>query len=114
MRTARRVIVCLLALLAAGVLWAQQPKPAEGSVDSSVTVMGRDDSLIAVPAPGDLEEELALPALDDLLDDLLGGLAGAAPPDSPVVPAITPPVADISLPPRDAVLMQVGPRPSLE
>ncbi len=109
MRTARRVIVCLLALMAAGVLSAQQPKPAEGSVDSSVTVMGRDDSVIPVPAPGDLDE-LPLPPLEDLLN----GLLDTAPPDSPLVPAISPPVADIFLPPRDAILIQIRPRPALE
>jgi len=108
MRTARRVIVCLLALLAAGVLWAQQPKPAEGSVDSSVTVMGRDDSVISVPAPGDLEDELPPP------DALLNSLAGIAPPDSALVPPVSPPVADISLPPREAVLMPIRPRPAVE
>jgi hypothetical protein len=108
MRTVRRVIVCLLALLAAGVLWAQQPKPAEGSVDSSVTVMGRDDSVIPVPAPGDLQD--ALPPLDALLN----GLAGIAPPDSAIVPPVSPPVADISVPPRDTVLMPIRPRPAFE
>jgi hypothetical protein len=109
MRTARPVIVCLLALCAAGVLWAQQPKPAEGSVDSSVTVMGRDDSVIPVPAPGNLEEEIHLPPLDGLLDDALGESTGW-----PLVPPVSPPVADILLPPRGIVLMPALPRPTLE
>jgi hypothetical protein len=108
MRTARRVIFCLLALVAAGVLWAQQPKPAAGSVDSSVTVMGRDDSVIPVPAPGDLQDELSA------LDGLLNGLADSAPPDSPLVPPVSPPVADVSLPPRDAALMPARPGPGVE
>jgi len=102
MRMVRRVIVCLLAFCVAGVLWAQQPKPSEGSVDSSVTVMGRDDSVIAVPAPGELEEEIVLPPLD------------TAQPDSPLVPPVSPPVADISLPPRGMVLMPAQPRLTLQ
>jgi hypothetical protein len=93
--------------MAAGVLWAQQPKPAEGSVDSSVTVTGRDDSVIPVPAPGNLQDELPLTGL-------LGGLEGIAPPDPPLVAPVSPPVADIPLPPRGTVLMPIRPRPAVE
>jgi len=108
MRTARRVIVFLLVIMASGGLWAQQPKPAAGSVDSSVTVMGRDDSVIAVPAPGNLQAEIPP------LDGLLNGLAGIAPPESALVPPVSAPVANISLPPRDTVLMLIRPRPPVE
>jgi hypothetical protein len=93
--------------MAAGVLWAQQPKPAEG-VDSSVTVMGRDDSVIVVPAPGDVQDEIPP------WDALLSGLAAIAPPDPALVPPVSPPVADIALPPREAVLMPIQPRPAVE
>jgi len=108
MRTARRVIVFLLVVVASGGLWAQQPKPAEGAVDSSVTVTGRDDSVIAVPAPGDLLDEL--PPLDTLLD----GLADIEPPGPMLVPPVYPPVADISLPPPVTALTPSRQKPAAE
>jgi hypothetical protein len=93
MRTARRVIVFLLALSAAGMLWAQQQKPAEGSVDSSVTITGRDDSVIPIPEPGDLEQQVVMPNVDDLLDAALGE---AVP--SPLVPPVSPPILGPAIP----------------
>ncbi len=102
MRMARRVIVCLLSLCAAAGLWAQQPKPAEGSVDSSVTVMGRDDSLIDVPPPGPPDSGPEQASLDRMLADTLDSA-----PSSPVVPPLSPPVAEISLPPRGVLFLPV-------
>lgn len=93
MRTARRVIVFLVALCAAGALWAQEPKPAEASVDSSVTVTGRDDSVIAVPEPADVQQQIELPNLDDLLEATLGEET-----PSPMVPPVSPPVLGPALP----------------
>ena len=93
MRTARRVIVCVLLLSAGGCLHAQQsPPPTEGSVDTDVTVMGRDDGIIPVPAPGVASQEVALPALAP-------GEPGTLP-----VPPVQPPVGDTlssSPPPPD-------------
>jgi hypothetical protein len=93
MRTDRHVIVCLLLLSAAGCLHAQQlPPPSESSVDTDVTVMGRDDGIIPVPEPGAAGQEVALPSLEP---DETATL---------VVPPVKPPVGDTlspSPPPAD-------------
>ena len=101
MRRARRVTVCLLLLHAVAGLWAQQSQPTAGSVDSSVTVLGRDDSVIAVPPPAPLDDP-----------------AGAAVPDRPPslpgdetettvsVPPVYPPLVELALPPaREALVL---------
>ena len=110
MRTVRRVIVCLLVLSAAGV-WAQQATPAEGSVDSSVTVMGRDDSVIPVPPPEDPLGEIVLPPLDS---ESGGERPDSTPQAQSFAPPVSPPVADIFLLPRDTVLAPDQPRARLE
>jgi hypothetical protein len=89
MRRARRVIVFLLILLAAAGASAQQAAaPAEGSVDTDVTVMGRDDSIIPLPEPEGGGDELALPPVDSIQ------------PDTTLVPAVLPPLNDPSAPPQ--------------
>jgi hypothetical protein len=80
MRTARRVIVCLLILSVKGFLPAQQATPpAQSSVDTDVTITGSDDSVIPVPAPAQPDDALVLPALDTSV------------PPSFIVPPIVPP-----------------------
>jgi hypothetical protein len=65
MRTARRVIVCLLILFAGGFLPAQQSIPsAQGSVDTDVTIMGSDDTVLPVTDPAPPDDTLVLPELD--------------------------------------------------
>ena len=99
MRRARRVIVFLLIVSAAARLTAQQsPTPSESSVDTDVTVMGRDDSTIAVPEPEGISGELALPPLD----------SGEA--DSLLVAPVLPPVTD-SLAPAPALPLESMPQP---
>jgi hypothetical protein len=89
MRRARRVIVFLLILLAAAGISAQQAAaPAEGSVDTDVTVIGRDDSIISLPEPEGGGDELVLPPLD------------SDQPDAILVPAMLPPLNDPSAPPQ--------------
>ena len=91
MRTARRVILCLLILSAAAGLHAQQSTaPSPGSVDTDVTVTGRDDAIIPIPDLEEIDEELALPALD------------SDQPSSYLVPAVQPPVADSTQPEASA------------
>jgi hypothetical protein len=88
MRTDRRVIVCLLILFAGGVLTAQQSAAsAQSSVDTDVTIMGRDDAVIPVPEPGGPDIEPTLPATD------------SDPPLAVIVPPIQPPVS-IPAPPK--------------
>jgi hypothetical protein len=83
MRTARRVIVCLLILSAAAGLHAQQSTaPSSGSVDTDVTVTGRDDAIIPIPDPEEIDEEPSLPALD------------SDQPSPYLVPPVQPPIAD--------------------
>ena len=84
MRTVRPVIVCLLILLAGGSLPAQQTaSSSQGSVDTDVTVMGNDDSIIPVPEPVPPDDALVLPPLDT----------------SPPPAFIVPPVMPVVLPP---------------
>jgi hypothetical protein len=97
MRTARRVIVCLLILSAGGLLPAQQSAPpAQGSVDTDVTVTGSDDAVIPVPEPALPTEELVLPPLDADL------------PPSFIVPPLVPPAG--SMPRTDSVPLVPDPR----
>jgi hypothetical protein len=92
MRRARRVIVFLLIMSAAARLPAQQtPAPSEGSVDTDVTVMGRDESTIPMPEPEGVSEELVLPPID------------FGEPDSLLVPPVLPPITD-SLTPSQVML----------
>jgi hypothetical protein len=101
MRTARRVIVLLLVSCAGGVLLAQQTgaqSASEGSVDSSVTVTGRDDAVLPIPEPAGSDEELVLPPLD------------TTPTDAPPVGPFAPPVAAISPPPPPDLGDLGGPR----
>jgi len=88
MRRARRVIVFLLILTAAGIPAQQAAAPAEGSVDTDVTVMGRDDSIIPIPEPEDGADVLLLPSID------------SDQPFPPPVPAVLPPLDDPSPPPK--------------
>jgi hypothetical protein len=76
-------------LFLAWFLDAQQaPSPADGSVDTDVTILGRDDSIIPVPDPENDIEEIDLPAISS---------------DEPApvyVPVVLPPVTDsLALPP---------------
>jgi hypothetical protein len=65
MRTARRVIVFLLFLSAASGISAQQSTATlQGSVDTDVTVVGRDDGIIPIPEPEGVDNEVVLPPLD--------------------------------------------------
>ena len=98
MRTVRRVIVCLLILLAGGFLPAQQAaSTAQGSVDTDVTITGSDDSVIPVPEPTRPDDALVLPPLD------VTPLPAFIVP--PVMPVVVPPVA-APVPP--AVVIQAG------
>jgi hypothetical protein len=91
MRTARRVIVCLLILSVQGFLPAQQASPpAQSSVDTDVTITGNDDSVIPVPAPAQPDDPLVLPPLDTSL------------PPSYIVPPVVPPVVAPVVPPPGA------------
>ncbi len=48
----------------------QSPGAQAGeSVDTSMTVMGRDDSVLPVPDPAGFDEELLLPPLDTAMPD---------------------------------------------
>ena len=86
MRTVRRVIVCLLILLAGGFLPAQQAaSPTQGPVDTDVTIMGSDDSVIPVPEPAHPDDAVVLPPLDAT------PLPAFIVP--PVMPVVVPPVA---------------------
>lgn len=93
MRTARRVIAFLLILSPAICLHAQQAtSPSEGSVDTDVTIMGRDDSIIPIPGPEGESEEILLPPID----------AGES--EALYVPPVLPPVTDsLMLPPVEAL-----------
>jgi hypothetical protein len=83
MRTARRVIVFLMVFAAAGCLHAQQSTaPAEGSVDTNVTILGRDDAVIPIPEPEGVDDELVLPPLDP------------APEEPVLVPPVLPPAGN--------------------
>jgi hypothetical protein len=80
MRTARRVIVCLLVLVEGGLLQAQQPAPpAQGSVDTDMTITGSDEAVIPVPEPPHPGDDPVLPPLD------------TDPPPSFIVPPVVPP-----------------------
>jgi len=110
MRTARRVIVCLLSLCAAAGLWAQQTQPAAGAVDSSVTVVGRDDSVISVPAPAALPDSAAAPLPDPLLAGPGGDALGAV-----MLPPVFPPIPELALPPaREGLVLPDQLRQSLQ
>lgn len=86
MRTARRVIVCLLVLFSAACLPAQQsPASPQGSVDTDVTIMGRDDAVIPIPEPEGVDDEPVLPPLDP------------APVASVQVPPVLPPPGDMTV-----------------
>jgi hypothetical protein len=102
MRTARRVIVFLLFLSAAAGIPAQQSTPTpQGSVDTDVTVVGRDDGIIPIPEPEGTGDEVVLPALD-------------APEIDPVLVApIVPPAAEPS-PAEAASANAVQPRHALQ
>ncbi len=79
MRTARRVIVCLMVFSAAICLHAQQSTaPSEGSVDADVTITGRDDAVIPIPEPAGFDDGI-VPPLD------------SAPTESVPVPPVLPP-----------------------
>ena len=90
MRSARRVIVLLLILSAAGCLHAQESAaPSESSVDADVTILGRDDAIIPIPEPENIDDEPVLPSLDpDQADSFL-------------VPPVLPPVVDVTAQPPD-------------
>ena len=110
MRTARRVIVCLLLLHAVAGLWAQQSPAAAGPVDSSVTVTGRDDSVIAVPAPTLPDELAAAPGADSTADPPAADASASA-----AIPPSYPPLADLALPPaREALVLPDRLRPPLQ
>ena len=91
MRRARRVIAFLLLLFPAAIGHAQQaPSPSESSVDTDMTITGRDDSIIPVPGPEVSSEEPELPVI--------------APyePEPVSVPVMLPPVTDsLTLPPPE-------------
>jgi hypothetical protein len=98
MRTARRVIVCLLILILGGLLPAQQSAPpAQGSVDTDVTITGGDDAVIPVPEPALPGDEPVLPPLDTDL------------PPSFIVPPIVPPAGSMQ-PRTDSIPLLPDPR----
>jgi hypothetical protein len=69
----------------AGCLHAQQSTaPSEGSVDTDVTIVGRDDAVIPIPEPEGVDDELVLPPLEPYQ------------PDSPLVPPVLPPAGDMT------------------
>jgi len=97
-------------LCATALLHAQQTAPSAGSVDSSVTVLGRDDSLIAVPPPRALEDELGGPGSYVLPNEL----PALAPPAAEATP-VSPPLAEIALPPAgEALVLPFRPRAALQ
>jgi hypothetical protein len=100
MRTARRVIVCLLVLSVEGFLPAQQAAPpAQSSVDTDVTITGSDDSVIPIPAPAQPDYPLVLPPLDTSLPP-----AFIVPPFVlPVVPRAVPPELPLGVLPAGTV-----------
>ncbi len=76
-----------MAVFAAVSLHAQQqpPAPSGGSVDTEVTITGRDDAVIPIPEPGGIDDQPALPPLDP---------APAAP---VMVPPVVPPPGDVTV-----------------
>ncbi len=96
MRTRRRVIVWVLLLSACTGLSAQDAAGATaGELNMDVTVVGRDDTVIEIPAPAALPPDLELPAFDD------------APPEALPVPAIQPPAGLSASRPIEAPLPAV-------
>ena len=79
MRTAPCVMIALL-LIEWGVVSGQSADPAGGgTLDSDVTIVGRDDTAIPVPSPWH-QEEIAVPEPD------------MTPPDPMTLPPIPPPL----------------------
>lgn len=105
MRTARRVIVCLQILIAGGLLPAQQlAPPAQGSVDTDVTITGSDDAVIPVPEPALPGDELVLPPLDaDLPPPFI------VPPDVPPAGSMQPWTFSVPALPDPRALLPPGP-----
>ncbi len=97
MRTARRVIVSILLAACCGVQ-AQDAGVSSAAVDQTLTIVGRDETVIPVPPP--VPVPISLPEIDD---------SWMAPPDlAPVLPAVTPPRAMSPFPlavpdPRDVL-----------
>ena len=80
MRTVLRVMLCLLLFSTSGGASAQEAAPPDlGSVDTEVTIVGRDDTVIPLPAPL-IPPDAPLPELD------------LSPLEFTSLPAITPPI----------------------
>ena len=86
MRTAHRVMIVLLLAAACQPACAQDAGGgAVDSLDRDITVVGGDETAVAVPQPWK-EDEISLPDMDP------------APLRAPLVPAILPPAGDWPVP----------------
>ena len=86
MRTAQRVMIVLLLAAASQRALAQDAGGGGGdSLDRDITVVGRDETAVAVPQPWN-EDGISVPELDPV------------PLRAPLVPAVLPPAGDWPVP----------------
>ena len=85
MRTARYVTLVFLLSMCGAVFAQEKADDTAGSLDRDITVIGRDETALPVPAPS-TEAEIRIPELDLVR------------PISPGVPPIQPPADDVPSP----------------
>ena len=85
MRTAHRVMIVLLLAVCQPALAQDAGSVAFETLDRDITVVGRDETAVAIPQPWK-EDEISLPDTDP------------APLRAPLVPAILPPAGDWPVP----------------
>jgi hypothetical protein len=85
MRTVRYVTLVLLISMCGAGFAQERADNTPGSLDRDITVVGRDETALPVPAPS-THAEIVIPELDPLR------------PTSPTVPPIQPPADDVRSP----------------
>jgi hypothetical protein len=85
MRTARYVTLVLLVSMCGAVFAQERADDTAGSLDRDITVVGRDETALPVPAPSS-QAEIVIPELDTV------------PPSFPTVPPVQPPADDVPSP----------------